>query len=133
MRPLPPAVKSIFFGLTLALAANHAQAASGTVHITAGPGAILEGSPSGSTPFVFTIAKDTALGTTMVTYTITGTATPGEDYVVPTGTINLTNATPSKNITINVKKDTKFELDETLILNLVVQGGRIPVTSGTSG
>ena len=100
----------------------------------------LEGN-TGSTPFTFTVTRNGATtGTGSVKFAVTGNgANPSvaADFgtVFPTGTVNFAAGETSKTVTINVKGETLFELDETfaVTLNTPLGGvlGEIKAATGT--
>jgi uncharacterized protein YjdB len=74
----------------------------------------------GGNPGVFTIATSGISSDVTVGYTVSGTATSGDYSANPSlsGSITLTQAAPSKTITIIPVDDTSFEGSETLQLTL---------------
>jgi hypothetical protein len=83
--------------------------------------AISEGN-SGTTNFVFTLTRtgDTS-GAVAMTYTVSGAAVNGTDFVggtLPTGTATITNGNATTTVTIPVSGDTLAELDEAFIVTL---------------
>ena len=83
--------------------------------------AISEGN-SGTTNFVFTITRtgDTS-GSVAMTYTVSGAAVNGTDFIggtLPTGTATITNGNAITTVTIPVSGDTSAELNEAFIVTL---------------
>src|SRR5206468_2428704 len=75
----------------------------------------------GTTPFTFTVSLSNAsYQTVTVQYaTADGTATTADnDYVAASGTVTFAPGQTSQTITVSVVGDTKFELDETFLVNL---------------
>ena len=75
---------------------------------------------SGTAPLVIPVALDSASERT-VRYdytTVAGTASAPDDYEVATGTLTFAPGQVSKDVTVNVKGDTVFEPDETLLVRL---------------
>ncbi|MBK7956174.1 MAG: pre-peptidase C-terminal domain-containing protein [Candidatus Accumulibacter sp.] len=76
---------------------------------------------SGSTPFTFTVSRNSGTGASTVRYAVTGTTATGQtaasasDFVggvLPTGTISFASGETSKTLTINVAGDTAVESNE---------------------
>ncbi|WP_375257048.1 Ig-like domain-containing protein, partial [Citreimonas sp.] len=55
---------------------------------------------------------------TVITYSLSGTATPGIDYTAPSGTVTIPAGEVSADVVIDVTEDTDIEGDETLIVTL---------------
>lgn len=69
----------------------------------------------------FTVTKNGAASTSYsVNYTTGtgGTATPGEDYAVASGTLTFTDTQTSRQVTVSTVNDTVFEGSETVYVNL---------------
>lgn len=83
----------------------------------------LEGN-SGSTPFTFTVSRDTTATTSSVNFSVTGSGTnqaAASDFfggVLPTGTVNFAVGETTKTITINVAGDALFEPNEGFTVTL---------------
>lgn len=96
----------------------------------------LEGN-TGSTPFTFTITRNgVTTGTGSVKFAVTGSgANPAvaADFAATTGTVNFAIGETTKLITINVKGETLFELDETfaVTLNTPIGGVLDPISTAT--
>ena len=73
-----------------------------TASVTAGASTVSEGSAA-SFEVVLTDATSTA--DVVVTYTVTGTATPGTDYTAPSGSLTITAGASSGTITIRTTSD----------------------------
>lgn len=118
MRILPTSFsKSLFLTLLLSLAA-HGAFAQTEVNITGTPAPAAEGSPSGTTNFVFTLTRTGPAVAFDATYTITGDVLAPEDYPPLPGTVNFTAAQTTRTITVGIRRDTKFEIDEDITLTL---------------
>ena len=82
---------------------------------------------AGTTNFVFTVTKngDTELPSSVDYHTMDGTATAPSDYTaIPNTTLVFGPTETSKTITVQVKGDTVFELDETFTMVLGNPTGR---------
>lgn len=83
--------------------------------------AISEGN-SGTTNFVFTITRTGATtGDVSMTYTVSGAAVSGTDYIggtLPTGTATITNGNATTTVSIPVAGDTTVEPDEAFTVTL---------------
>jgi Calx-beta domain len=118
MRALPKSVSTtLFLSLLLSLTA-HGAFAQTEVNITGVPAAASEGTGAGTTPFVFTVSRSAPGPAVNVTYTIGGDVVAPEDYTALSGTLAFTAAQNSRTITVAIKRDTKFEIDEDLTLTL---------------
>src|SRR5262249_37938869 len=74
-----------------------------------------------TTLFVFTVTLSAAYDqpVTMSFQTVNGTATTGDnDYVAKAGTLTFAPGETTKTITIEIKGDSKREIDETFYLDL---------------
>ncbi|HSU55664.1 MAG TPA: Calx-beta domain-containing protein, partial [Candidatus Dormibacteraeota bacterium] len=67
--------------------------------------------------FTVTRAGDTSVALT-VNYTVSGTATPGSDYVALPGSVTFLPNAASTNITVQVLNDSVTELTESAVINL---------------
>ena len=83
--------------------------------VTAGASTVPEGSAA-SFEVVLTDATSTA--DVVVTYTVTGTATPGTDYTAPSGSLTIAAGASSGTITIQTTSDSVLDRGETLIVTL---------------
>lgn len=70
---------------------------------------------------VFTIRRTRTLEAEDVSYTLDGTAEPGSDYTVPTGTVSFAEGQKTARVRIEVTADTLHETDESV--TLVLTGG----------
>ena len=86
-----------------------------TASVTAGAEMVPEGSAA-SFEVVLTGATSTA--DVIVTYTVTGTATPGTDYTAPGGSLTITAGASSGTITIRTTLDSVLDRGEALIVTL---------------
>ncbi|MBK7956175.1 MAG: hypothetical protein IPK02_20745 [Candidatus Accumulibacter sp.] len=93
---------------------------------------------SGSTPFTFTVSRNSGTGASTVRYAVTGVAdstraaASASDFVggvLPTGTISFAAGETSKTLTINVAGDTAVESNERFNVTLSSATG---TTLGTS-
>ncbi len=67
-----------------------------------------------SGPFVFTVTRSSATGTSSATYTVqAGSAAAGTDFTAATGTVSFADGETSKTISVQVAADTLVETDET--------------------
>jgi len=81
---------------------------------------------AGTVPGKFTVTRrGSTTDPLTLTYTVTGTATPGDDYVALPGTITLAPGATSADIVVNPIDDTLVELDETVIVTLAPSTGYI--------
>ncbi len=80
-----------------------------------GASTVAEGSTAS---FTVTLAGGTSTADVVVTYTVEGTATSGDDYTAPAGSLTVTSAGTSGTITIETLSDDVLEPDETLIVTL---------------
>jgi len=81
----------------------------------------LEGSPSGTTSYVFTVTKtgSTAVSSSVNFTTQDGSATLADsDYAFNSGTLNFTAVQTTQQITVLVNKDTNVESDEDFNVHL---------------
>jgi Calx-beta domain/Right handed beta helix region/Domain of unknown function (DUF4214) len=81
----------------------------------------LEGSPSGTTSYVFTVTKTGATGLSAAVNfsTVNGTATLADnDYQANSGTLNFGPTDTTMTVMVLVNKDTTFEPDETFTVHL---------------
>jgi len=84
-------------------------------------------------PAVFTLSRSAAGDALTINYTMTGTATSGDDYGVLSGSVTFDPTAVSTNITIEVTDDAVAEASETVIFNITpdpsyVSGGSATVT-----
>ena len=140
MRTLFYAFKNTVFALGFVLAAQAVQAQ--TVAVTDnGPGSSFPEGNSGTASAVrtFTIARTSGSGTTVVSFSLSGFATLTEDYTITgtgvnsgAGTVTLNNANPTRTLSINIKGDTTYELNdnETIGLTFSVSATNGFVVSG---
>ena len=70
----------------------------------------------------------------VVTYQVTGTAISGSDYTAPAGTLTIGQGRSSGAITIDTRRDTDPELDETLVVTLAsaTSAGSVGVDSAAA-
>src|SRR5207237_3303277 len=76
---------------------------------------------TGTTSYVFTVSKtgDTALSASVDFQTVDGTATVADnDYQANSGTLSFAANETTKQITVLVNGDTKFETDEAFTVHL---------------
>src|SRR5205823_5646055 len=76
---------------------------------------------SGTTSYVFTVTKtgSTAVSASVDFQTVDGTATVADnDYQANSGTLNFAANETTKQVTVLVNGDTKFEADETFTVHL---------------
>ena len=77
------------------------------------------GSEDGPVAGQFTVTQDGITDTdTVVTFTLSGTATPGDDYASFSGTVTIAAGTTSATIDVSVIDDDIIEGDETVIVTL---------------
>jgi acetyl esterase/lipase len=69
----------------------------------------------------FTVTRQSAGGDLTVTYTVSGTATPGDDYVALPGTVTIPAGQMSAEVAVTPNDDDVLETAETVILTL--EGG----------
>ena len=75
--------------------------------------------PEGSAAsFEVALTGATSTADVVVTYTVTGTATPGTDYTAPSGSLTITAGASSATITIQTSLDSVLDTGETLIVTL---------------
>ncbi len=75
----------------------------------------------GTTTGTFTVNLDTpnsSGGAITINYTVTGTATSGDDFVALSGTVNIPDLASSATVTLTPVDDTDVEVDETVVLTL---------------
>src|SRR5204863_140419 len=87
---------------------------------------------SGTTSYVFTVTKagNTGLSASVNFQTVDGTATVADnDYQVNSGTLSFAANETTKQITVLVNGDTKFEASETFTVHL---SGAVNATIGTA-
>jgi subtilase family serine protease/subtilisin family serine protease len=79
---------------------------------------------AGTVPGVFTVSRSgSTTDARMVTYTVSGTATPGSDYVALSGSVVIPAGAASATIVVTPIDDSDFEHDETVILTLAATEG----------
>lgn len=131
------------FTITISNAVNATiQAATGTITVrdndvgAAGPTLTLTGGSIGEgdfgTPvlrFTVTLASAARQTATVEYTTLNGTARAGEDYFAARGSVTFWPGETSKFVNVRIVGDTRFESDETVILQLSKPSG---VTLGTS-
>ena len=88
--------------------------------ISVSEASVVEGALDSTTPVTFTLTLAEAVDqATSVDYTTQdATATSGEDYTADTGTVNFTAGETSATVTVDVKGDDTFEVDEYFALVL---------------
>ena len=86
-----------------------------TASVAANPLRVTEGDPA---TFPVTLTGGTSTADVVVTYSVAGTATSGEDYTAPSGTLRIASAAASGTITIATTPDQVLEPGETLIVTL---------------
>ena len=88
--------------------------------ISVSEASVVEGALDSTTPVTFTLTLAEAVDqATSVDYTTQdATATSGEDYTAATGTVNFTAGETSATVTVDVKGDDTFEVDEYFALVL---------------
>ncbi len=70
-------------------------------------------------PGIFTVTRTGPTTDPLtLTYAVTGTATPGADYNVLSGTVTIPIGAASATITVTPVDDTEYEYDETVIVTL---------------
>ena len=97
----------------------------------------LEGN-TGSTPFTFTVTRNgVTTGTGSVKYAVTGSGTSpavAADFAATIGSVSFAIGETSKLVTINVKGETAFELDEAFAVTLNTPvGGILGTTAAATG
>jgi len=117
MRTFSSLYKSIFLGLFVLTASANSVVAQ-QVEITGIPAAAFEGTGAGTTAFTFTLMRTGPGVAFNVPYTITGDVVAPEDYTALSATVAFTAAQTTRTITVAVKRDTKFEIDEDITLTL---------------
>jgi hypothetical protein len=68
----------------------------------------------------------------VVAYTVSGTATPGQDYVVLPGTVTIPSGSATATITVTPIDDTLIEPDETVIVSLSGDASYIVGSAGSA-
>ena len=86
-----------------------------TVSVTANPLSVPEG---GSATFPVTLTGGTSTADVVVTYSVGGTATSGDDYTAPSEPLTIAVGAASGTITIATTSDDVLEPGETLIVRL---------------
>ena len=86
-----------------------------TAAVTAATPAVTEGDQA---PFPVALTGGTSTAPVAVTYTIGGSATPGDDYTVPSGTLTLAAGAASGTIVILTTPDEVLDPSETLVVTL---------------
>ena len=81
-----------------------------------GPAAIVEGEDA---EYIVTLAGSFGEDAVVVTYTVTGTATSGEDYTPPSETLTVPAGATTGTIVISTQPDGVLEGEETLVVTLV--------------
>ena len=105
------------------------------VNISGIPAPANEGSPSGTTNFVFTLTRTGPAVAFSTNYTITGDVLAPEDYTALSGVVSFAAADTTRTVTVAVKWDTKHEINENITLTLtsatngVVVGGSFTATT----
>jgi hypothetical protein len=87
-----------------------------TVSIAVTPGAMNEDDADVMT-YTVNLSNASAFDTE-VTYTLSGTATEGDDYATTTGTVTIAAGDASATFTVDPTADTVFELDETVVATI---------------
>lgn len=90
--------------------------ASQTASIVATDPTATEAGPTTGT-FTVTLATGSS-GTTTVNYSVSGTATPGSDYMALSGTVDITDGNTTGTITVTPVDDSETESNETVIVSL---------------
>ena len=86
-----------------------------TVMVTADAEIVAEGDPA---TFTVALSGGTSTGDVVVPYDVGGTATVGEDYTAPDGTLTIDMDEVSGTITIATRTDGQVEADESLTVTL---------------
>ena len=86
-----------------------------TAAVTAGASTVPEGSAAS---FEVALTGATSTADVMVTYTVTGTATPGTDYTAPSGSLTIAASASSTTLSIQTTSDSVLDRGETLIVTL---------------
>ena len=86
-----------------------------TAEVTAGASTVPEGSAAS---FEVALTGATSTADVMVTYTVTGTATPGTDYTAPSGSLTIAASASSTTLSIQTTSDSVLDRGETLIVTL---------------
>ena len=80
---------------------------------------VAEAREAGVVPGRFTVTRTEPLADPMtLTYTVSGSATPGSDYVALSGTVTIAAGAASADIVVTPIDDDAVELDETVIVTL---------------
>jgi len=78
----------------------------------------------GDTQLIFTVGRSGSTAAALnVNYTLGGTATAGNDYTNPSGTVTIPAGAASATITIDVINDLVLETDETVVVTLAAGSG----------
>lgn len=85
-------------------------------------------SEQSTTPGTFTITRSGNLNALTVNYTVSGTATPGQDYVPLSGSVRLGVGVNSATVLVTPVPDTAIEGGESVIVTLTVPPGSSPTT-----
>ena len=86
-----------------------------TAAVTAGASTVPEGSAAS---FEVALTGATSTAAVVVTYTVTGTATPSTDYTAPSGSLTITAGATSTTFSIQTTSDRVLDPGETLIVTL---------------
>jgi hypothetical protein len=86
-----------------------------TVTITATDNTATEAGPTTGT---FTVTRTGSTAALTVYYNVSGTATPGSDYISLPGSVTIAAGSPSAPITVTPINDTQVESNETVIVTL---------------
>lgn len=98
-----------------------AEPALPTVEVIASDSVASEDGPN---PAVFTLVRsEAATNALTVAYTLSGTATPGEDFPAPSGLVVIPAGQSSAVITLLPRADNLPEGDETIVLTLTTNAG----------
>ncbi|MBI3838219.1 MAG: hypothetical protein HY288_09845 [Planctomycetia bacterium] len=114
-------------------ALNSALGGTPTPTISVGNVSRLEGQ-SGTIPFVFTASLSAASSqpVTVAYTTVDGTATVADsDYAATAGTLTFAAGVTAMPISVLVRGDTRFELNETFTVKLTPTSGGLTITQGT--
>ena len=104
-------------GVTLGEEATVKIAASDpiTANVSASSQSVLEGAP---VSFTVTLTEAESTDEVTIQYSVSGTATSGDDYRAPSGTLTIAKGSTRGTFTIQTRDDTVVESDETLVLQL---------------
>ena len=94
---------------------GRASSSDATVIVTADSASVAEGELAG---FQVELRGFTSTADTVVDYTVGGTATDGEDYMEPQGTLTIAAGALTGTFSIETLTDEVLELDETLVVTL---------------